>query len=117
MTVNKNHGRAIKSESQGQEYWADLVKESQGSNLSKRDFCKEKGIPVSAYYYWKKRLPEILPSTKAPFVEISRFLQNSAITGNDDIFSFSISHDLQLHVAADLKTILPLIQSLIGKSK
>jgi hypothetical protein len=74
MTVNRNHGRAIKSESKGREYWADLIKKSQGSNLSKKDFSKEKGIPVSAYYYWKKRLPEILPSTKTPFFEVSRLL-------------------------------------------
>ena len=118
MTVNQNPRHAIKSKSKGWEYWNDLIKESQESNLSKKEFCKQKGIPISAYYYWKKRLPGTLPSTmKAPFVEISRFLQNSATTENDNIFIFSIGNNLRLHVSADLKTILPLIQSLLGKSK
>ncbi len=35
-----------------------IIEECQVSNLTKKEFCQQKGIPVSLFYYWQKKYKE-----------------------------------------------------------
>lgn len=47
-----------------EEFWREILKEHSQSNKSNKQFCKEYGIEVWQFYYWKKRLsPELKDSS------------------------------------------------------
>ena len=47
--------------------WRSLVSEQEESGQSVAAFCRVRGLPVSHFYYWKKRLREV---ATPPFVEV-----------------------------------------------
>ena len=47
--------------------WRSLVSEQEESGQSMAAFCRARGLPVSHFYYWKKRLREV---ATPPFVEV-----------------------------------------------
>ncbi len=72
------------------EHWKALVMEAGASGMTRKDWCREHGIPLRQYYYWQKRVrdealtqlqpvkaADTLPVTTAPtqlpsgFVELS----------------------------------------------
>jgi len=113
----KNSTLKIQPKPSGQEYWAKIIKESQESNLSNIDFCKEKGIAISAFYYWKKKITNVsVNRSEFSLIEIPASIQK--VTGNNnDIISLSVNEDFRFHISFDLKTVLPIIQELFGKQK
>ena len=46
-----------------------LIEEFEGSPLNGRDFCKDKGLLPSTFYYWKKK--KASKTTSEGFVEIT----------------------------------------------
>lgn len=47
--------------------WRKLVPEQEQSGQSVAAFCRERGLPTSHFFYWKKRLQE---AAAPPFVEV-----------------------------------------------
>jgi hypothetical protein len=47
--------------------WRNLVSEHSRSEQSAAAFCRERGLPISHFFYWKKRLRETATS---PFVAV-----------------------------------------------
>src|SRR5512133_2750578 len=47
--------------------WKKLVSEQRGSGQSVAAFCRERGLPVSQLFAWRKRLRQAPPK---PFVEV-----------------------------------------------
>ena len=40
-----------------------LIEKSNQSNVSKKQFCQQEGIPLSVFYYWQKKYKQ---ATQAP---------------------------------------------------
>jgi len=47
--------------------WRNLDSEQDQSGQSGAAFCREQGLPVSHFYYWKERLRQ---AARPPFVEV-----------------------------------------------
>jgi len=56
-----------------------LIEEFEDSSLNGREFCKEKGLLPSTFYYWKKKKAQEETSVSGGFVAIH---PKSEITGN-----------------------------------
>ena len=103
----------------GQEYWTKIIRESQVSNLSNKEFCKQQGIAISAFYYWKKRITNVpVSNNNMSLIEIPDLIKDSNCPGNNnDIISLSVNQEFCFHISFDLKTVLPIIQEILGKRK
>ena len=45
------------------DWWRGLFQRQQKTNLSVIDFCRQLGVSVTTFYYWKKRVQVELPNT------------------------------------------------------
>ena len=57
----------------GREAWRQLIAEQQQSGLSQQAFCQEKGLVVTTFHHWKRRLAEsqpVSPSNEADWLEL-----------------------------------------------
>lgn len=48
------------------EQWALAIQECSASGLSKREFCRQRGISEKSYYYWQRKLREQIMEASAP---------------------------------------------------
>ena len=46
--------------------WLDLFKEQKASGLTVREWCKEKGLTIHAFYYWKNKAKEAYVDSALP---------------------------------------------------
>lgn len=67
------------------EEWKVLIKAQQESRLSIRQWCQEKGISSSAFYYWKKKLSIQKPLTRSSFTEIIEQQQKAVVIEYQDM--------------------------------
>jgi hypothetical protein len=44
------------------DWWRGQFQRQRKTNLSVTDFCRQLGVSVTTFYYWKKRVPEALPN-------------------------------------------------------
>jgi transposase-like protein len=44
------------------DWWRRQFQRQRKTNLSVTDFCRQLGVSVTTFYYWKKRVPEALPN-------------------------------------------------------
>jgi len=57
--------------------WQQLINDQQRSGLSQKAFCRQQGIAVATFGYWKRKLQPVLEATKqqsgagAPWLELS----------------------------------------------
>jgi hypothetical protein len=61
-----DQGRGDSSNDKAQ-WWREVLGEQEVSGLSVRQFCGERGLALSQFYYWRRRLAEA--STMPPLVE------------------------------------------------
>lgn len=40
------------------EHWKALIMEAGASGMTRKDWCREHGIPLRQYYYWQKKIRE-----------------------------------------------------------
>ena len=114
----KNSIIKMASKASGQEYWTKVIHQCQSSNLSNIEFCRRKGIAISAFYYWKKRLTKLAQSEPMPFLELPGIFENiNHNPGDSDVISISIDRNFHFHISFDLKTILPIIREVMGNQK
>ena len=46
--------------------WAMLIQECSASGLTKREFCRQRGISEKSFYYWLKKLRTQMVGAAAP---------------------------------------------------
>jgi len=44
------------------EWWRRQLSRRQSANLSVTEFCRQLGVSVTTFYYWKKRVHEAAPN-------------------------------------------------------
>lgn len=80
------------SRDQRREWWRRQFARQESANLSVTEFCRQLGVTISAFYYWKKRVPEtppILPG-HVPSEDSSRRLVTTAGAGPSSFVPVSI---------------------------
>ena len=50
--------------------WQALLSEQASSGLSKKAFCEQQGINASVFYYWQRRLAELVADEGVGFQRI-----------------------------------------------
>ena len=45
------------------EWWRRQLARQQSANLSVTEFCRQLGVSLTTFYYWKKRISEAAPNT------------------------------------------------------
>ena len=46
--------------------WAMLIRECNNSGLTKREFCRQRGISEKSYYYWLRKFRSQMAEAAAP---------------------------------------------------
>lgn len=46
--------------------WRELLDDQRSSGMSVKEWCESEGISLFRYYYWRKRLSDVSPSSCAP---------------------------------------------------
>lgn len=61
-------------------WWRAQFQRQQNANLSVTEFCRQIGVSITTFYYWKKRVDEVLPDARglAPGVGHSRHVTTAA---------------------------------------
>jgi hypothetical protein len=50
------------------EWWRRQLSRQQSENVSVTDFCRQLGVSITTFYYWKKRVHVVSPSLPARVV-------------------------------------------------
>jgi len=45
-------------------FWEKVIHEAAQSGLSTREFCRQRGLPESQFYWWQRRLAAARPSAQ-----------------------------------------------------
>ena len=61
------HGRPT-SRHERREWWRRQLARQQSANLSVTDFCRQLGVSIATFYYWKKRVYEVSSPSPGPVV-------------------------------------------------
>jgi len=70
----KGRAMAYKAEVEARlEKWAGIVAEWEAGAMSRKAFCRRKGIPFSTFGYWRKRLREAAWGKKSAPAETAGF--------------------------------------------
>ena len=103
---------------QAWEKWGNLVSEQGGSGQSVAAFCRERGLPASHFFYWKRRLRE---SVAPQFVEVQLAetgveLRGQARAGRTTTIEVRLSNGRSLMVgpsfdAHHLRALLAVVES------
>jgi len=43
-----------------QRHWAGVMREQQESGLSKKEYCEKMSIPPNVFYYWQRKLRDVV---------------------------------------------------------
>jgi len=62
--------------------WAEVLAQWQRSGASQRGFCRENGIPYSAFTYWRKKLSD--HREDSAFVRVSSERAGNAVIGRGE---------------------------------
>jgi transposase-like protein len=46
--------------------WAVIIRECEGSGLTKKEFCRQRGISEKSYYYWLRKLRQQMAESAMP---------------------------------------------------
>jgi hypothetical protein len=101
------------SRDQRREWWRRQLARHESANLSVTEFCRQLGVTISAFYYWKKRVheaPPILPG-HVPAEFSSRRLTTTAGAGPSSFVPVSIldsGADAQLEIELSNSCVLRL---------
>lgn len=50
------------------EDWKDLSEEWEASDINQAEFCKRKGVKLSAFVYWRQRVSQKIQRSKTKFL-------------------------------------------------
>jgi hypothetical protein len=51
-------------------WWREQFQRQRNANLSVTDFCRQLGVSITTFYYWKKRVDEALREASGPVPDV-----------------------------------------------
>lgn len=92
-----------KRKKSGREYWRRVLKEWSSSGLSQRGFCEDRGISLSSFCYWRRRLrvegEEVSPS---PFIPVE--VRGGTMLPQPTPFEVRLRNGIRIRVPADFES-------------
>ena len=98
---------AVRKENRAQT-WAMLIQECNNSELTKREFCQQRGISEKSYYYWLRKLRSQMAETAVP-----QLVQLEPAPFQDDMLQIQYrGAELKLPAGVDMDAVAALLRSL-----
>ena len=98
---------AVRDEYRAQN-WATVIRECSSSNLSNREFCRQRGISEKSFYYWQRKLRQQIIETSAP-----QLIQLETASVPDNILRIQYrGAELKLPAGVDMDAVAALLRSL-----
>ena len=87
-----------------------LIDKFNRSNVSKKQFCRQEGIPVSVFYYWQKKFKQTSQPSGIGFLSVE--VNHKTITQSSIEISFPNGVVMRLEAGCDIEMIRSLITSI-----
>jgi hypothetical protein len=91
--------------------WRARIMEQEGSGLSVKQFCKERGLSAWSFYDWRKRLRESPAPVRFALVERRSGRQKPAISADVEVV-FAGGEQLRIRSGVDGATLRMVIEAL-----
>ena len=98
---------AVRNDYQAQT-WAVLIQECTNSGLTKREFCRRRGISEKSFYYWLRKLRSQMAETAGPqIVQLE-----SSVTSTEILQIQYRGAELKLPADVDIAAVAALLRSI-----
>ena len=88
--------------------WAMLIQECNSSGLTKRAFCRQRGISEKSFYYWLRKMRSQAAEAVAP-----KLVQLEPISQTEDMLQIRYrGAELKLPADVDLDAVAALLRSI-----
>lgn len=88
--------------------WAMRIQECSASGLTKREFCRQRGISEKSFYYWLRKLRAQMAEESAP-----QLVPLEPVPAEKDILQIQYREaELKLPAGVDIDAVAALLQSL-----
>lgn len=88
--------------------WAMLIQECNNSGLTKREFCRQRGISEKSFYYWLRKLRSHMTETTGP-----QLVQIDPVHVQNDMLQIQYrGAELKLPAGVDIDAVAALLRSL-----
>ena len=87
-----------------------LIEKFDQSNVSKKQFCHQEGIPLSVFYYWQKKFKQTGQSSGIGFLPVE--VNHKTNTQSSIEISFPNGVVMRLEAGCDMEMIRSLITSI-----
>ena len=88
--------------------WAVLIQECNNSGLTKREFCRQRGISEKSFYYWLRKLRSQMAEAAGP-----QLVQLDPAPATDDMLQIQYrGAELKLPAGVDIEAVAVLLRSL-----
>ena len=88
--------------------WAMLIRECNNSGLTKREFCRQRGISEKSYYYWLRKFRSQMAETAVP-----QLVQLDPAPLQDDMLQIQYrGAELKLPAGVDMDAVVALLRSI-----
>ena len=91
--------------------WAEIVRECQGSGLTNREFCAQRGISEKTYYYWLRKLRQTAAASMTT-PQLVRLEEGDETPEKHRIEIRYGEAELKLPADVDLKAVVVLLNAL-----
>ena len=90
--------------------WAMLIQECNNSGLSKREFCRQRGISEKSFYYWLRKLRSQMAEVAGPQLVQ---LEPAPVPVQEDMLQIQYrGAELKLPAGVDMDAVAALLRSL-----
>ncbi len=90
--------------------WMEIVRASQESGLTNKEFCAQRGISEKTYYYWLRKIRSTAVEAMGP--QLVRLDDNAGRTSMNIIQIRYGEAELKLPADVDLKAVMDLLNAL-----
>ena len=98
---------AVRNDYQAQT-WAVLIQECTNSGLTKREFCRRRGISEKSFYYWLRKLRSQMAEIAGPqIVQLE-----SSVTSTEILQIHYRGAELKLPADVDVEAVAALLRSI-----
>ena len=88
--------------------WAMLIQECNNSGLTKREFCRQRGIAEKSFYYWQRKLREQIVESASP-----QLVPLEPLAVPDELLCIQYrGAELKLPASVDIEAVAVLLRSL-----
>ena len=88
--------------------WAMLIQECNNSGLTKREFCRQRGISEKSFYYWLRKLRSQMAEAAGPqLVQL-----DPRVVSNDMLQIQYRGAELKLPTGVDIDAVAALLRSI-----